>query len=37
VLWVARVQSTFDLTEILHSLGKGVADPDNMIALLEFE
>jgi hypothetical protein len=37
MLWVARVQSTFDFTEVLHSLGKGVTDPDNMIALLDFE
>jgi hypothetical protein len=31
------MQLTFDLTEVLHSLGEGVADPDNMITLLEFE
>ena len=37
MLRVARVQSAFDLTEVLHSLGEGVADPDDMIALFEFE
>ena len=37
MLRVARVQSAFDFTEVLHSLGKGVADPDDMIAWLQFE
>ena len=37
VMGIAGVEAGFDFAEVLHAFGEGVADPDDVIALLEVE